>query len=142
MRISRELDLYWMSKAHDCTSPKRRSVPVYRVGEPLQRGRRHWPAGAQYTHGLGGHELTIFRPDIDEQMIQDVRYGEAEFALITQPPVIVLAYRFGKSIPWSDAPYCWHFQPAHWRTIPDRETSPELRALVWISLVGADDGII
>jgi hypothetical protein len=62
--------------------------------------------------------------------------------VIIQPPVIVLAYRFGQSIPWSDVPYCWHFQPAHWRVIPPRETSPETRALLWITLVGADDGVI
>ena len=143
MRISQELDLFWMSKAaHHGTPPGRPRAPVYRVGEPLQRGRRRWPTGAQYTYGHGGHELTLFLRDIDEAMIEDVRFGEAEFAVITQPPVIVLAYRFGDSIPWSDAPYCWHFQPAHRRTIPDRETSPEVRALIWISLVGADDGII
>jgi len=143
MRISQDLDLFWMSKPpRPCTPPDRRSIPVYRVGEPLQPGRRRWPTGVQYTYGPGGHDLTLFLRDIDERMIQDVRFGEAEFAVITRLPVIVLAYRFATSIPWSDAPYCWHFQPAHWRTIPEREASPEVRALLWISLVGADDGII
>ena len=140
MRISQDIDLFWMSKApRHCPPPKRPLVPVYRVGEPLQRGRRRWPTGAQYTYGPGGHDLTLFLCGIDERMVHDVRFGEAEFAVIAQLPLIVLAYRFGTSIPWSDAPYCWHFQPAHWRTIPERETSPEARALLWISLVGADE---
>jgi hypothetical protein len=143
MRIFQDLDPFWMSKApRHCTPTNRPLVPLYRVGEPLQRGRRQWPTGAQYTYGLSGHELTLFHGDIDEQMIQDVKYGEAEFAVITKPPVIVLAYRFGSSIPWNDVPYCWHFQPAHWRVIPDREASPEARALLWITLVEARDGII
>lgn len=143
MRICRKLDLYWISKGtSDCMPLERRSLPVYRVGEPLRRGRGQWPTGTQYTYGPGGHELTLFRPDIDERIVQDVRCGEAEFAIITRPSVIVLAYRFGHSIPWGDAPYCWHFQPAHWRAIPDLEASPELRALIWISLVDANDGII
>jgi hypothetical protein len=75
-------------------------------------------------------------------MVQDVRFGEAEFAVIISPPVIVLAYRFGDSIPWSDAPYCWHFQPPHCRAVPGPEASPEARALLWITLVEANDGII
>jgi hypothetical protein len=84
----------------------------------------------------------LFRRAVDEPMVQDVRFGEAEFAVITSPPVIVLAYRFGASIPWSDAPYCWHFQPPHWRAVPTPEASREARALLWITLVEADDGII
>ena len=79
-------------------------VPVYRVGEPLQRGRRHWPEGAQYSYGLNGHELTLFVSDVNEQLVHDLRYGEAEFAVIVEHPVLVLAYRFGESIRWSDVP--------------------------------------
>ena len=62
--------------------------------------------------------------------------------MIVEPPVIVLAYRFGHSIPWSDVPYSWHLQPVAWRVVPSLDHSPEARALLWISLVGADDGII
>jgi hypothetical protein len=143
MRISRELDLFGIGQVpRHGASPKRSLVPVYRVGEPLQRGRRRWPTGAQYTYGPGGHELTLFRRDVDERMIQDVKLGEAEFAVISRPPVIVLAYRFGHSIPWDDATYCWHFQPPHWRTVPDLDPSPEARALIWITLVEADGGFI
>ena len=39
-------------------------------------------------------------------------------------------------------PYCWHMQPPHWRTRSRLGISPETRALLWITLVGAHDGII
>lgn len=117
-------------------------VPVYRVGEPLQHGRSQWPEGAQYSYGLNGHELTLFLTDINEQLVYDARFGEAEFALIVERPLLVLSYRFGESIPWSDVPYAWHMQSAHCRVTPPVESSPESRALLWITIVGADDGII
>ena len=107
-----------------------------------RRGRRHWPEGTQYSYGLNGHELTLFLAGVDDQLVDDVKYGEAEFAVIVEHPVLVLAYRFGQSIRWSDVPYTWHLQPARCRVTPPLEASPESRALLWITLVGADDGII
>jgi hypothetical protein len=144
MKISsQDFELFWVSNAPRRSIPTSRPVvPVYRVGEPLQRGRRYWPVGAQYTYGPNGHELTLFLPEINHQLVQDVKYGEAEFAVIVKLPLIVLAYRLGQSIPWSDVPYCWHMQPEHYRVIPPRESSPESRALLWITLVDAHDGII
>src|ERR1700744_4798780 len=76
--------------------------PVYRVGELFHRGRRNWPSGAEFAFGPGGHELTLFHPVIGPELIDDVRRGPAEFALIVRRPVLVLAYRFGDSIPWED----------------------------------------
>jgi len=144
MNISaQDLQLVWVFNPPRETIPAvRPSVPLYRVGEPLQRGRRHWPTGTQYTHGYNGHELTLFLPEIDDRLVHDVRNGEGEFAVIARLPLIVLAYRFGQSVPWSDVLYCWHMQPAHYRVIPPREMSPETRALLWVTLVGAHDGII
>ncbi len=144
MSISaQDLDLFWVSNAPRKFIPASRPlVPLYRVGEPLQRGRRHWPTGTQYTHGCNGHELTLFLPEIDDRHVQDVKNGEGEFAVIARLPLIVLAYRFGQSVAWSDVPYCWHMQPAHYRVIPPLELSPETRALLWVTLVGAHDGII
>src|SRR5208283_3144350 len=140
---SQNLKLFWVSNALRESIPARRTlVPLYRVGEALQRGRRHWPTGAQYTHACNGHELTLFLPEIDDRHVQDVKNGEGEFAVIARLPLIVLAYRFGQSVAWSDVPYCWHMQPAHYRVIPPLELSPETRALLWVTLVGAHDGII
>ena len=45
-------------------------------------------------------------------------------------------------IPWDDAPYSWHLQPEFRRVVPASVVASEARALLWITLVGADDGII
>ena len=124
------------------TLPQHRLVPVFRVGEPFRRGRHTWPQGAYFTYSPGGHELTLFQSDIRQDMVNEVSRGQAEFAMIVEPPVLVLAYRFGQSVPWNDVPYSWHLQPAGWRVVPSRNHLPEARALLWISLVGANDGII
>jgi hypothetical protein len=39
-------------------------------------------------------------------------------------------------------PFGWHLQHSESRAVPALSPSPEARALLWISLVGADDGII
>ncbi|MFO0889207.1 MAG: hypothetical protein U0790_08715 [Isosphaeraceae bacterium] len=137
------LDLFWLntSALHAASSP-RTVAPAYRVGEPLRGGLHHWPEGAQYHYGANGHELIIFRSDPDEQAIQGVRRGDAEFALIVRESILLLAFRFGGSGDWSDAPYCWHTQPAWARLTPPSEVSEESRALLWVTLVGARDGII
>jgi hypothetical protein len=125
------------------TPANRPIVPIYRVGEPFSRGRQTWPEGAEYAFGPdGGHDLTLFCSEIDDDIVNDVRRGEAEFALIVQVPVIVLAYRFGSAIPWNDVSYTWHLQPERRRVIPEVDHSPEQRALLWISLVGAGDGMV
>jgi hypothetical protein len=121
---------------------RRAVAPVYRVGERFHRGRADWPAGSEFAFGPGGHELTLFRSGIGPELIDDVRRGPAEFALIVEQPVVVLAYRFGDSIPWEDAPYSWHLQPEFRRVVPAAVVAPEARALLWITLVGAEDGII
>jgi hypothetical protein len=127
---------------HSLRRVRRPVTPVYRVGELFHRGRRRWPQGAEFAFGPGGHELTVFSPAIGPELVEDVRRGPGEFALIVRKPVLVLAYRFGESIPWEDVPYCWHLQPEFRRVVPAAVVAPEARALLWITLVGAEDGII
>src|SRR5262245_28591955 len=107
---------------------RRAVAPVYRVGEPFHRGRRRWPAKAEFAFGPGGHELTLFHPEIGPGVIDDVRRGPAEFALIVEPPILVLAYRFGEAIPWEDTAYSWHLQPEFRRVVPGSVTVPGARA--------------
>ena len=138
-----DIDRFWVSEClRQFAPPSRPLAPVYRVGEPLQKGRQRWPVATQYAHGHYGHELTLFLPEINDQCITDVKRGEAEFALVTHHPLLLIAYRFGQSIPWSDVPYCWHMQPAECRVLPPPESSPEVRSLLWVTLVGAYDGVI
>jgi hypothetical protein len=115
---------------------------AYRVGEPFRRGRREWPEGAQLVFGSGGPELTVFHREIGDDLVDDVRRGPAEFALIVELPLIVLAYRLGESIPWNNVPYSWHLQPEQRRVIPSELHAIDERSLLWITLVGATDGII
>ena len=117
-------------------------VPSYRVGETLVAGRRQWPVGAQYGFGAEGHQLTLFVRCVDDQIVEDVRGGDAEFAIVGESPVFLLAYRLGEQARWNAVPFGWHLQHAESRAVPSLDPSSEARALLWISLVGADDGII
>jgi hypothetical protein len=117
-------------------------VPAYRVGEKLREGRDCWPEGSHFTCSPSGYELTLCRSNISADLIHEVRCGQSEFALVVEPPVIVLAFRFGHTGPWNDISYCWHLQPQEWRFVPSGILAPEARALLWITLVGSDDGII
>jgi hypothetical protein len=135
-------------QAHSTTTHRSRpaanqpAFPKYRVGEPFRRSCRAWPDGAQFRVGAEIHELTLFHSEIHEDLVDDVRRGPAEFALIVKPSVIVLMYRFRDSIPWSDIPYSWHLQQDEGRTIPALANSPEFRSLLWITLVSANGGMI
>lgn len=117
-------------------------VPPYRVGEPLERGRDRWPEGAQYVHGGLGHELTLFVAAPTPAMIAGIRGGEARFALSETGPVFYLAYSFEGWPGWADVPYCWHLQHPAARETPPAASATETRALLWITLVEADDGLI
>ncbi len=127
------------------SKPMKTSPPestVYRVGELFRRGCREWPEGVQLVFSSSGPELTIFHREISDDLVDDVRRSPAEFALIVDFPVIVLAYRFGESIPWNNVPYSWHLQPEQSRAVPSDHHAIDERALLWITLVGAADGII
>lgn len=114
----------------------------YRVGEPYVPGRRNWPEHVEYNFRGGEHELRLFLADLTAREIQDVRRGEAEFALVVEQPVIAFCYRFGRAIPWSDAPYSWHRVPEDQRTLPEPLPSGEGRALLHVILVEARSGIV
>jgi hypothetical protein len=132
----------WSKTGRSYPSAKRSLVPVYRVGERFSRRREAWPEGGQFTYSPGGLELTLFLSDVREDVVNEVRRGEVELALIVELPLIVVTYRFGQSIPWNDVPYSWHMQPESWRVVPSLEHSLHSRALLWITLVGTEDGII
>lgn len=120
----------------------RPGAPVYRVGELFRKGRREWPEGTQFGVGQAGCELTLFRGSVDDDLVRGVRADRFEFALLAEGPVIVFSYAQGAAIPWEEALYCWHLQPRDTREIPRLDPSPEARTLLWITLVGACDGVI
>jgi hypothetical protein len=130
----------WVCRQIPMSRPPR--PPAYRVGERFRPNRNSWPVTTEYSFGSSGHELTLFRPRITASLIDDVGKGPAEFALIVEAPVILFAYRFGDSVPWGDTLYCWHLQPESRRVVPSWEPRCEFRTLLWVTLVGSDDGII
>jgi hypothetical protein len=142
MRPSQEFPQVYSTQTYDRARAYRVVVPAYRVGERFSPGVGSWPEGAQFACGPGHYELALFHAEIRADVVDEVRRGPAEFALIVQPQVIVLAYRFGELIPWQDIPYSWHLQPPARQVIPPVVPSPEARSLLWITLVGARDGII
>ncbi len=121
---------------------ERACVPRYRVGELFRRGRTEWPAGTQFRVGDSIDELTLFRREIGHELVQAVQRGRFEFALLVEQSFIVLAYQVPGVIPWEEAPFCWHLQHLSERVIPMLDSSPEARALLWISLVSATDGVV
>jgi hypothetical protein len=133
---------FWSKTGRTYPLAKRSLVPVYRVGELFRRGHETWPEGGQFAYSPGGLELTLFLSDISDDVVNEVRRGDVELALIVELPLIVVTYRFGQSIPWNDVPYSWHLQPVSWRVVPSVEDSLQSRALLWITLVGAEDGLI
>ena len=116
-------------------------VPAYRVGERFRADRKTWPTTAEYTYGPWGHELTLFRPNISSNLVEEIRTSESEFSLFVEKSIFVLAFRFG-TLDWGNTPYCWHLQPESRRVIPPFDPFRKDRSLLWVSLVGCEDGIV
>jgi hypothetical protein len=113
------------------------------VGSQYIRGRRGWPQCAQYNCRAGGHEIVLFLDSPSRPEVDAARSGEWEFALLVAPPVLVLCYRAGGGIPWSDAPYSIHLVPEAEREPPHTDgLSAESRALLRIILVDAKSGLV
>jgi len=112
---------------------------ILEVGKPYPA---KLPESVQYNFRGGQHELLMVMRDLSEEDIADVRKGECEFAVVWNLGMIFFLYRFGKAIPWSDAPYSWWLVPESERTIPRPPASEDERALLMIILVSAEDGIV
>lgn len=115
-------------------------MEVYKVGKPYSN-RRQWPELAQYNYRGGEHELVLFlnSPTADE--INAVRRESAEFGLFVERDLIVLLYRFGSALGWSDAPYSIHLVPREQRSTPPSTNESE-HALLHVMLVDATNGIV
>ena len=117
-------------------------MPLYEVGKPYNPARPSWPEGAQYNYRSGQHELILFYRSPQKSETMDVRKGDCEFGLLVEGDVIFLLYRFGESLPWSDATFSTHLVPEDERSTPQPELSTEIRALLSVILVDAATGII
>jgi hypothetical protein len=115
---------------------------VIRIGKLYHPDVRHWPEGGEYNYRNGAHELLLRfnRPTAME--VEDVRCSECEFALASVDEILFFLYRFGRTVPWSDAPYTWHLLPLGQRILPPVSHTKETRALLQIILVDAGTGIV
>jgi len=112
----------------------------YAVGE-LYTERTHWPELAQYNYRGGEHELVLFLNQPTSKEIRSISKERAEFALFVERQLIILLYRFGTGLDWSDAPYSIHLVPREQRIAPP-DTSENNWTFLHIILVDASNGII
>jgi len=79
----------------------------------------------------GVYELNLLARAPSDDLIEAVRHGEAEFALVIEDPMALLCYRFGAEGPWSAVSVLGH------RSLPDGPAPHESRALLSITLAEA-----
>ena len=84
--------------------------------------------------GRAEHELVLFYRGVTDREVRSVEGGRAQIALVVEPPLIVLCYRFGDAIPWSIASY-------HWRQFArPGPIGRGARTGLRIALIDAEDG--
>jgi hypothetical protein len=109
----------------------------------LPFGPPHWAEPAHHSYRDAAHELTLIYHGVTEREMAAVQWGEASFALVVEPPLIVLCYRFGNGIPWSVAPCRWQRVPSSDRLLgPVPSAFPEVEGHVKVTLVEASDNRI
>jgi hypothetical protein len=100
-----------------------------------------WPDPAHHRYQETGHELVLAYRGVTDREIAAVQTGQAAFALILEPPLLMLVFRFGDAVPWSVAPCRWQQVPSVDRYESSWEDlAPGECAWVSISLVDAEGG--
>lgn len=112
------------------------------VGQPYLSGGTRLPESVQYNYRGGGHELLMVLRGLTSRERAAVATGPAEFALYADGTQIIMLYRFGTAIPWSDAPYTIHRVPERERVIPPPVETPEPHALLTVILVQQETGVV
>ena len=95
----------------------------------------------EYNFRSGGHELLMSLANLTQKEIQAITQGPADFGLFIEGEVMLFLYRFGNTIPWSDAPYSWHLVPSEQRTLPPH-IAATIGMVLSIILVEATTGIV
>lgn len=113
----------------------------FTIGDLYIPGKTSWPEGVCYNFANGYHELFLRLDTPLKKEIDAVQNGEVEFRLYVEKDVILLVYRFGKELGWSDAPYNWHINPESMRTYPETLGDTE-EVFFHIILVDSSTGIL
>lgn len=100
-----------------------------------------WSDTVRQTYPEAGHELVLAHRGVSDRQARAVGFGPASFALVVEPPLLILCYQFGDAVPWSVAPYRWHLlSPMERYVTPFESVDSSARALVRISLVDESTG--
>jgi len=84
--------------------------------------------------------LSLRKPTTSE--IESVRRGPSRFALLVEPPVIWLLYRFQPDLPWAGAAYTVHLFPANEQPECVLFTSSTQRLTLTVTLLDADSAMV
>ena len=117
--------------------------PIFEIAGTLVAGPILSPSAEPALTALrdSGHELVLNYEGVSHREISAVRWGQASFALIVEPPLIVLCYRFGEAVPWALAPFRWNeFSAQDRMTVQWDEQEFLAQANLKVSLVEAADG--
>jgi hypothetical protein len=110
-------------------------IPELGAGEPLPQ------EGAEYYCNLTGHHLRLQFRHVTAAEIAFVSEGKGDFGVVDYDGVVYLLYRFGKAIPWNNAPFCYHLVPEEERWLPP-DPKPGEGAWLQIHLVDAATNIL
>jgi hypothetical protein len=96
------------------------------------------PEDSCFVFGPDGHELSIYREDTGFSVTEIVRRSPLELALLSAPPLLVLAYRFFPKGVGGSAPIAWHLLPPTDRVRPDGD-GQDAPSHLTVALISSDD---
>lgn len=116
-------------------------MQIIEVGKLFAEGITEYTEMPEYNYRSGSHRLIIAMAGLSAREIEAVKSGDVKFAFTVIRDVLVLQYRFGSVLPWSDATYTWHKVPANEQVLPPEITGQQ-RATIEIFLIEATTGIV
>lgn len=112
------------------------------VGEFYNPAKQRWPEVTQYNFRGGQHELVLFMNGITPEELAAYRSLPLKLGFTYQSGVVNLLWK-PTGAGWSDSPYSpWALPTSAERVAPEVDLSHEVRALLQVVLVSANDGIV
>ena len=111
------------------------------VGDQYILGQTMWPEAVNYNYLDGAHQLIMSYKHPTKKEVDAVQNAQLDLRLYVEKDVILLLYRFGDIIRWSDAPYNWYMNPAHLRRM-QQDLSETQELLFHLILVDSFTGIL
>ncbi len=92
----------------------------------------------------GGIFLEIFAHNLSPKDLKSFKKDEVQLAIYEKMPVILILYKIGTFMPWSDAPYSWHLTLKNKVELSEIEEfeKEEKGILVTLLLIDSDTNIL